>query len=335
MKPSSLLVYGDASVDISLRIAGLPTAGTDTTAHHPLVTAGGSAANCAATVARLGIEVDLAARVGNDLFSQIITDDLLTHGVGISGLETTQGPSALVVALIDPRGQRTFVSARGPAAGRLPADCYLPLLDRASLVHVSGYSFQEEGSRATALHLLEEARRRGIPTSLDSSPLFADHFDPESGRLEGIDYLFPNAHEASSLTGASSPEEAALVLMGLGVRTVVITMGADGCLLRDENGVVRFPAIAQWPVVDTTGAGDGFAGGFLAVTLSGGSPRQACRVGNLVAAHVIAQPGGHTGSPSAHDLRRLADRWGDPRLLEAVQTPAVPARVGPGRGHPG
>ncbi len=303
-----------------MRITDLPAAGMDTAARNPLVTTGGSAANCAATVARLGPRVNLAAVVGNDLFSRIILDDLGTLGVGLSGLWVTDGPSAVVVALIDPQGQRTFISARGPAGDTLPAHRYLPLLDQASLVHLSGYSFQDPGSRSVALDLLEQAHRRRIPTSLDPSPLFPAHFDSLRHRLQGITYLFPNAGEAAAITGMDSPPDAARALRDLGVGTVVITMGADGCLLGDDDRIAHFPAFAKLPVVDTTGAGDGFAGGFLAVILAGGSPRQACRVGNLVAACVIAERGGHTGSPSPDYLVRLAHRWGDARLKESVQT---------------
>ncbi len=307
-------------MDIGMSIIDLPAAGMDTVAEQPLVTAGGSAANCAATVARLGPTVDFTGVVGDDIFSRIIIEDLLSHRVGISGLVTTEGPSALMVALIDSTGQRTFVSARGPAGSALPPDVYLPLLDRASLAHVSGYTFQEKGSRSTALHILEEAHRRGIPTSLDPSPLFPVHFDPRPPWWRKIDYLFPNAGEAQAITGMDSPSDAAGALLDLGVRTVVITMGADGCLLGDETGITHFPAFTKLPVVDTTGAGDGFAGGFLAVILAGGSPRRAARIANLVAASVIAERGGHTGAPSPDQLDRLAEQWGDAHLQETALT---------------
>ena len=328
----SLLVYGDASVDISLRIECLPAAGLDAAAHHPSVTVGGSAANCAATTARLGAGVELVARIGDDLFAQVIVDDLLSHGVGTSGLQVANGPSALVVALIDPHGQRTFISARGPASGRIPDDIYIPLLDEATLVHVSGYAFQDRQSRSTALHLLEQARRRGLSTSVDPSPLFAEHYHPDSGWLDGVDYLFPNTHEATAITGIASPQDAANALRSLGASAVVVTMGADGCLLNDEDGVAHFPAVTEYPVVDTTGAGDGFAGGFLAVTLSGGTPRQGCRVGNLVAALVIAEAGGHSAVPSPGQLRKAADQLGDPQLDRAIEVLAKPgSQTGSGR----
>ena len=318
MAARSLLVYGDASVDISLEIESLPGAGLDTAARDPLVTAGGSAANCAAAAAELGSRVDLVARLGDDLFSQIVMDYLLGHGVGTSGVQITKGPSTMVISLVDPEGQRTFVSCRGPASLHIPPDVYLSLLDNASIVHLSGYSFQDLGSRSTALHLLEEARRRGMAVSLDPSPLFAENFDPSNGWLDGIDFFFPNLHEATAITGASSPEDAARSLRSLGVGTVVVTMGSGGCMVNNQDGLLRIPAVTEFPVVDTSGAGDGFAGGFLAVTLSGGSAHQACRVGNLVAARTIARRGAHTGAPSVEVLRQLADRLGDARLSEAA-----------------
>ena len=168
-----------------------------------------------------------------------------------------------------------------------------------------------------ALHLLEEARRRGVAVSLDPSPLFAERYRPESGWLEGVDFVFPNLHEATAITGRSSPGEAARALRGLGARTVVVTMGADGCLVLDDSGAVRIPAVTAFPVVDTTGAGDGFAGGFLAVTLAGGAPVLAGRLGNLVAALIISERGGHTAIPSLDELGDLAGRVGDEHLREA------------------
>lgn len=328
MHSQTLLVYGDVTVDIGLRIEDFPTVGLDTAATDQRITAGGAAANCAVAAARLGARVDVVARVGDDLFSDLVTGNLERHGIGTSAVHRTEGLSPLVVALIDSRGQRSFVSSRGPASGRIPSDVYLPLLGEASMVHLSGYSFQDPGSRSVALHLMEEARRRGIAVSLDPSALFAENYRTESGWLEGIDYLFPNLHEATSITGRSSPEQAARALRGLGARAVMVTMGGDGCVVLDDNGPVRIPAIKDFPVVDTTGAGDGFAGGFLAVTLAGGTPIQAARVGTLVAARTISERGGHTGSPSLDELGDLARSLGDEDLQEAAELLSGAARSG-------
>ena len=90
-------------------------------------------------------------------------------------------------------------------------------------------------------------------------------------------------------------------------------------MVLDDGDPVRLPAITAFPVVDTTGAGDGFAGGFLAVTLAGGTPVQAAMVGTLVAARIISERGGHTGSPSLDELGDLARSLGDGDLQEAVE----------------
>ena len=319
MHSQTLLVYGDVTVDIGLLIDDLPAVGLDTAATDQRITTGGAAANCAVAAARLGSRVDVVARVGDDLFSDHSIGNLDRYGVGTSAVQRTEGPSPLVVALIDSRGRRSFVSSRGPASGRIPSEVYLPRLGEAKMVHLSGYSFQDPGSRSVALHLRDEARRRGIAVSLDPSALFAENYRRESGWLEGIDYLYPNLHEATTITGRSTPQEAARELRGLGAKAVVVTMGADGCLVLDDNGAMRIPAIRKFPVVDTTGAGDGFAGGFLAVTLAGGAPAQAARVGTLVAARTISKRGGHTGSPSLDELGDLARSMGDEDLQEAAE----------------
>lgn len=318
MNPRPLLVYGDLSIDIGLRIEGFPIAGIDTSASDPRITAGGAAANFAVAAARLGVGVHVVARVGDDVFSDLLTGALERHGIGTSAVERTEGPSPLVVALIDSQGQRSFVSSRGPASGVVPPDLYLSGLGEASMVHLSGYSFQDEGSRSVALHLLEEARRRQVVVSLDPSPLFAENYQPESGWLEGIDFLFPNLHEATAITGRSSPEDAARALRSLGAKAVAVTMGGDGCLVLDDSGPMRVPAITEFPVVDTTGAGDGFAGGFLAVILAGGTPAQAASLATLVAARTISERGGHTGSPFLDELGDLVRSLGDQDLQEAA-----------------
>lgn len=326
MNSQPLLVYGDVSVDIGLRIEDFPTAGLDTAASDQRITTGGAAANCGVAAARLGVGVDVVGRTGDDLFSDLLTGDLERHGVGTAAVERTEGPSPLVVALIDPLGQRSFVSSRGLAAEPIPPEIYLPRLGEAGMVHLSGYSFQDPGSRSVALHLLKEARQYEITVSLDPSPLFAQNYRTESGWLEGIDFLFPNLHEATAITGRSSPEDAARVLRGLGAKTVVVTMGVNGCLVLDDSGATHIPAIREFPVVDTTGAGDGFAGGFLAVTLAGGAPAQAARVGTLVAALIISERGGHTASPSLDELADLARSLGNEDLQEATELLSGAAR---------
>lgn len=298
MNGSSLLVYGDASMDISLRVERLPDPGLDTVATGPRLTPGGSAANCAAVAARLGTRVNLVAAVGDDPFSDMLVEDLNRLGVGTDGVWVTAGPSPMVVTLIDPDGQRTFISARGPAGLAVPSEKYLPLLEDAAILHLSGYAFQDPGSRATARRLAEEARRRRIPISLDPSPLFAERHRADLARLGEVRYAFPNLHEAAALTGETSPEGAARALATLGVGTVVITMGDRGCLLHHGDAIEHVTAVADLPVEDTTGAGDAFAGAFLAAVLEGATPGEAASVGNRAAARIITEVGGHAADPS-------------------------------------
>ena len=110
--------------------------------------------------------------------------------------------------------------------------------------------------------------------------------------------------------------------------TNTYTLSNKTLLRRPLEPEVHIPAVTEFPVVDTTGAGDGFAGGFLAVTLAGGAPAQAGKVGTLVAALIIAEAGGHTGSPSLDKLRDLAGRLGDEHLQETVEILAATVRAG-------
>ena len=207
MNPGALLVYGDVTVDIGLRIDDLPAVGLDTAATDQRITTGGAAANCAVAAARLGARVDVVARVGDDLFSDYLTGNLERYDIGTSAVQRTEGTSPLVVALIDSRGQRSFVSSRGPASGRIPSDVYLPRLGEASMVHLSGYSFQDPGSRSVALHLMKEARRREMAVSLDPSALFAENYRPSPAGWRGSTICSPTCTRRPPSPGGRRPRK--------------------------------------------------------------------------------------------------------------------------------
>lgn len=316
----ALVVYGDALVDITVRIDNLPQTGGDAIIDDLQILPGGSAGNCAAIAARLGVEVKFVGLTGRDSFGQLLRRDLEAHGVDVAALRLGGGSTGATITLLDRDGEPTYLSFRGVTAS-MP---YGPLPDGlpgpGDTLHVSGYSFQTPDSRHTAHALMAAAREVGAAVSLDPSHHFARQvMENYPDALGGLAFLFPNRDEARLMTGLQDPAQAARRLCEIGVQMVLLKMGADGCLLATEGSVTSVPAYPA-QVVGATGAGDAFSAGFLAAAMSGCAPEDAARVGHAAAARVIGEVGGHTAAPTLAELERFAAARNDPLLGAALKT---------------
>jgi sugar/nucleoside kinase (ribokinase family) len=306
MQPNKLVVYGDMAMDILVRVAVTPALGQDALAEQIELSPAGSAANCAAVAARLGAKVEFVGLTGRDALADLLIKDLRSFGVGLRHLRQAGGASAVVVAIVNGEGERTMYSQRGVNAthsyGPLPAD----LLQAGDCLHLSGYSFQDEFGKTTALALIDQARRRGARVALDPSFHFARHFHSQhAASVPRLDYLFPNQEEAELMSGVADSTGAAVWLQERAAQTVVVKLGGQGCLLATAKGCVHVPTLSAPQVVDTTGAGDAFCGGFLYAILHGWAPLVSARLGHAAAVQVIGQMGGRRGAPTWSEVAAL------------------------------
>jgi ribokinase len=276
-----IVVVGDVMVDVVTRLTAPVAPGSDAPARIAFE-GGGQAANTAAWLAVAGVPVALVARVGADY------DEPLARGLDARLARDPQLPTGTCVVLVAPGGERTMFPDPGANAALAPADLPDDLLVSGSHLHVAGYALLRDGSREAALSSISRARAAAMSVS----------FDPSSAALltgglkrlgEGVDLLLPNALEASSLTGLEDPRAAALALAE-SFPEVVVTLAQDGALWTDGRQVVRVTAEPA-KVVDTTGAGDAFAAGFLAARLRGAGPEEALRTGCGLAARAIVTTG--------------------------------------------
>jgi len=322
-----LIVYGDIAVDVTILARSTPAGGGDATDTEIYIRPGGSAANCAVAAARLGVPVEFIGVTGSDPLAQMLIDDLQDNGVGVQHLRRTAGPTAVIAVMVHPDGERTFYSFRG-AAMSVPYGPLAPdLIQPGDFLHLSGYSFQDETSRQTALRLIDLGKQAGATISLDPSFHSAQDFRNKlSPVLADIDIILPNSQEARLMTGESVPERAAAAIRRLGPGTVVIKLGSEGCLLTSPHGSARAPAYPPAAVVDTIGAGDAFCGGFLTGLLHGLDPMDAARLGHVAAAHVIACRGGHAGAPGLPEVYEYLLARGDKGLACAVLTASASQR---------
>lgn len=272
-----IVVVGEIMLDVvAVQDAPLVTA-SDTPARITL-RPGGAGANTAAWLARAGAEVALVAHVGDDEAAKVAL-------TGLDGVELRVGvdpalPTGTCIVLVAPGGERTMLPDPGANVG-LSADAIGDdLFAEGNVLHVSGYSLMRAGSRAAALTAMDKARDAGMPISVDpaSAALLLD--DPAFlDRARPVDLLLPNEDELAAL-GGDLP----------GVKEFVVKRGPWGARWSDGRQSVDVKAIPVDDVIDTTGAGDAFAAGFLSAWP--GDPERALEAGAKLAALAVTQEGG-------------------------------------------
>ena len=290
---SRVLVVGDLVDDISVRVLGEVTEASDTNAEIRM-RPGGSAGNVAAWLGHLGVDTVFCGRVGADAVERHTTA-LADHGVAAHLAGDPDRTTATIVLQLDHVGERTMFVDRGANRGLVPADVPDAAWEGVTWLHLTGYTFFDPATRPVAAGLVEEARRRGLPFSVDpSSVAFLRDVGPDEflAWIDGAELVVPNLDEARLLVGSTGP---AIDLDALAARFphVVVTLGALGAayLGGTHRAQVTAPRVE---VVDTTGAGDAFAAGFLARLLHGATPEDALDGGRAAAetcvAHLGARP---------------------------------------------
>jgi sugar/nucleoside kinase (ribokinase family) len=284
---SKLICFGDLCVDIVTCIAHGPAIGHDATIERLTISMAGAAVNCAVAAARHGARVELIGIAGQDVFGDKLIAHLVEAGVGTSHVARTASHTGTVISIVQANGERTLYSHRGANAeayGALPE----ALVGPGDCVYLSGYSFQTEDSRNTALELKASA---GV-SALDPSYQFARDF-PNGGQASvgGLDFLLPNLEEAQLITGRESVEACASAVCDMGVAAAVIKLGSAGCYIHsagDTGGIRAYvPTQPSGSAVDTTGAGDAFCGAFLAAVLQGWDLIEAARQANTAAGNRV------------------------------------------------
>jgi ribokinase len=280
-----IVVLGDIAVDIVSRLRAPLVRGSDAPAEVRLMP-GGSAANVAVWLARLGQEVTFVGRVGADPFGRWLADDLRREGVTPALVFDEHRGTGVIQVLVEPDGERTMVPDRGANAVWSEADVPAGLIERARLLHVVGYVLLDADSRRGALAAMARARAAGVPISLDPSshaPLLALTPAGFWSMVGRVAVLLPNRHEAQTLTNQAAPE-AALAALQDHAEVVAIKLDRDGCVAAHGGRIYRAPA-APARVVNATGAGDAFNAAFLARWLADGDIAAACREAVALGTH--------------------------------------------------
>jgi sugar/nucleoside kinase (ribokinase family) len=287
-----LVVIGDVMTDIIVLPEGPLVRGSDRRARI-VSKPGGSGANQAVWLGAMGADVEFAARVGSADRDRWMA---YFRGFGViprlAGDETE--PSGTLVTIVDPDGERSFLTDRGANLKLAPPD--LPSLEAGNVfgVVISGYSFFAEGPRATVSAFAASALAASVDVSLDAASVgFLEEVGPATFRnwTQGFSTLFANAEEAECLSG-SADLDTQMRELGRTYHRVIIKRGAAGAAIGGRDGVRLTQPAERVTPIDTTGAGDAFAAGFLAARQLGESEADALSAGIAAGARAVAMVGG-------------------------------------------
>jgi len=319
-----VIALGDINVDIIAHFSSYPGKGEDALAHSTEIHCGGSAANTAIALARMGIETSLISRVGPDSWALKALGCLSEAGVDPRGLQ--RDPAAMtgmMYVIVTPDGERTILGHRGANVLTDPGQIREEDLSGADVFHLSGYALLTEPQRSAALVALEMACRHGLTVTLDPGMALPQvALDELRHLLPVVNILLPSLGEARYLTGLANPEACACTLLDQGVDVVALKLGADGCLVSSDRGSFLVPGFAV-ETRDSTGAGDSFAAGFIAGFLGGLDWRSAAVLGNAMGARTAARIGAGVEAPTAQEVLNLLNgRFDEPAhgdSLEAIR----------------
>ena len=306
--PPRITVVGSLNTDLVIRAPHLPSVGETVTGGEFATFPGGKGANPAVAAARLGARVAMVGCVGGDDFGRRLTDGLRQDGVDVTHVRVdAESASGTALITVDPQGQNTIVVAPGGNRRLTPEDVARA---EALIAESSVLLVQLEVPMDAVLAAARLAYARGVRVVLDPAPAPRQPLPAELYRL--VDVLTPNEGEAAALSAVTVTDEgaagiAAAHLLRAGTRAVVIKLGARGAFVHDGTRSEMVPGI-RVDAVDTTAAGDAFAGA-LAVGLAEGKDLiDAVHFANAAGALSVTRRGAQPSMPFRAEVEAFAQR---------------------------
>lgn len=316
---------GNLNIDLIIRnIAHFPAWGQEVIGSGYSVVSSGQSAYSAFALRGLGVPVSIIGNVGDDLYGRMIISDLQQAGVDTSAVSVTPGgQTGISIAVVRPDGERAFISDTAclSAFTREMVLAQRQRMQQAGLLCFVGSFFLPGLPIQHTAQLLKTAKEMQRVTMLDTG-WDANNWQPETvsqlrQALPHVDIFLPNLDEAAAITGLKKPEEALDALLSDGAESVIIKMGAEGCLTRTKEGYLHVP-VYPVQVVDAVGAGDVFNAGYLLGCLQGWPVRARLLFGSVTAALYISRSANRF--PSLAQVESALNDWAlNPYLFEELQ----------------
>ena len=298
-----IVVLGSLNVDFVVKTDVRPGPGETVAGREFNIYPGGKGANQAVAASRAGGKVAMAGRIGDDVFSGILTKSLFDAGVRGDLVRVVPGVSTgSAVIMIDGKGENSIVVVPGAngTVSREDVDALVPVLRSARILML-----QLEIPMEQVEYAAMKAHGLGAMVMLDPAP----PAKLSEGLLRCVDIITPNEHEALFLTGREvsdikAARLAASDLVAMGPKCAVVKLGSRGVVFATENAVDHLPG-HEVNVVDSTAAGDAFSGALAVAMAEGKSIGEACRFANAAAALSVTRPGAQTSMPWREEIDRF------------------------------
>jgi sugar/nucleoside kinase (ribokinase family) len=295
-----VLAIGDADVDLFLSVSHLPQRDEKVLGRLLGEFPGGISANFCCAASQIGMRAALIALVGDDRYGEMALASLREANVDTDlVIVKPGGRTFFCVVMLDDSGEKALTLVVTDCIAPRPADIDPESFSQARLIHLIANDVDD------TTWVAREAQKRGTLVSLDIEPTTTIGVSETGYRtlLSHVDLAFPNAAGLRSLFGGDELAGAREILR-LGPKVVVVTMGAQGCLVVTENEAIRLPAYPV-PVADTTGAGDCFIGSFVSFYLQDWDLRRCGTYASAAAAISVTKIGSRTALPTLDDIERF------------------------------
>ena len=313
-KMADVICIGAAVVDIPLRpvsknIFDIESYPVDRIA----MTIGGDAINEATIISRLGYKTALMSKVGEDAAGKFILDFCQKEGIDTEALNIDpKVDTSINVGLVTEDGERTFVTNRNGSLWKTDiTDVDFSRFKGARLLSLASIFNCPLLDNKSLVQIFKKAKEEGMIICADMiKPRFSEKLEDIGEALGYIDYFFPNYDEACLLSGEKDLEAIADSFLKYGVKHVIIKTGKEGCFIKTKEKSVKVPAISGIKAIDTIGAGDNFAAGFITALLDGKELINCAQFANATASIAVQSPGATTGVMNKKQVEKVFEYYG-------------------------
>ncbi|MGA2534737.1 MAG: ribokinase [Terracidiphilus sp.] len=315
-----IVVVGSINTDLVAITKRIPSVGETVIGTDFQVYPGGKGANQAVAIARLGYPVRMIGRLGTDPFGDQLRANLISAGVDVTGIATSDGASGVAVIVVSSQGENSIVVTPGANSKVTSRD----LDANISVIRSAGIVLaQLEIPLETVEHLASLCAQENVPLILDPAP--AQAMPPSI--FKRTQWLTPNEAEASFYlaggpAGDSSPDLAVLsqMILATGVYGVVLKLGARGVYLAAQGSPGEIIPAFHVKAVDTTAAGDAFNGGFAVGLMLGKTPQESARFACAVAGISVTRMGAQSSMPTMAEVEDFIQSYSFGNSIHPLRT---------------
>lgn len=314
-KNLDVICIGAAIVDIPLRPVSKNIFDIES---YPLdrisMTIGGDAINEATIISRLGHKAALMSRIGKDAVGNFILEACEKDNIDIKSICIDENiDTSINVGLVTEDGERTFVTNKNGSLWKTSIlDVDFDRFKDARLLSLASIFNNPLLDCAALVKIFQEAKKNEMIICADViKPRLGENLEDIREALCYIDYFFPNYDEACLMTGKTEVSDIAEVFLNCGIKNVVIKTGKNGCFIKNRKQILQISACKNIKAIDTIGAGDNFASGFITGILDGKTLEECAEFANVTAGISVQSVGATTGVKDRHQVEKILQKYQD------------------------